>query len=327
MPLISVIVPVYNVEKYLSRCIDSILAQTFTDFELLLIDDGSKDKSGEICDEYALKDNRIRVFHKENGGVSSARNIGLDNAMGEWICFCDSDDYVRSDYLLTFMNLDMTTDLLSQGFYSENWMNSIPKTITQKEGIYYDQECFQLILDMYKSTHLGYLWCKAFKKYIICDNNIKFDEGFKHMEDLDFILKYCLRVRSIANSSKANYEYRYIYKSSEQYGEDDFKIYMNQYILLLKIANIYRSKDDVKLLLFDNIAYSLLSCLNKRSYKEHLSYLKFYIDNFTDVLYVNSNQPKIVRLFISLSCFRNIYYLYIITIVLHSINKLMLLIK
>lgn len=91
-PLISVIVPVYNVEKYLPRCIDSIIDQTFKNFELLLIDDGSKDKSGEICDEYAKRDNRIKVFHKENGGVSSARNVGLDSAKGEWIIFCDSDD-------------------------------------------------------------------------------------------------------------------------------------------------------------------------------------------------------------------------------------------
>ena len=81
-PKISVIVPVYNVEKYLCRCIDSILAQTFTDFELLLIDDGSKDSSGEICEEYAGKDARIRVFHKQNGGVSTARNLGIDKAQG-----------------------------------------------------------------------------------------------------------------------------------------------------------------------------------------------------------------------------------------------------
>lgn len=81
-PKISVIVPVYNAEKYLNRCIDSILAQTFTDFELLLINDGSKDKSGEICDEYSKKDIRVKVFHKENGGASSARNVGLDNARG-----------------------------------------------------------------------------------------------------------------------------------------------------------------------------------------------------------------------------------------------------
>ena len=101
MPKISVIVPVYNVEKYLHRCVDSILAQTFTDFELLLINDGSKDSSGVICDEYAAKDSRVLVFHKENGGVSSARNMGLDNAKGEWISFVDSDDWVEKEYLET----------------------------------------------------------------------------------------------------------------------------------------------------------------------------------------------------------------------------------
>ena len=98
-PKISVIIPVYNAESTLRRCVDSVLAQTFTDFECLLINDGSKDKSGEICDEYARKDSRVKVFHKENGGVSSARNVGLDNARGEWVSFVDSDDWVEGDIL------------------------------------------------------------------------------------------------------------------------------------------------------------------------------------------------------------------------------------
>lgn len=99
MPIISVIVPVYNVEKYLPRCIDSILAQTFTDFELILVDDGSPDNCGAICDEYAAKDKRVRVIHKSNGGVSSARNAGLDAASGEYVTFVDSDDYIAEDRL------------------------------------------------------------------------------------------------------------------------------------------------------------------------------------------------------------------------------------
>ena len=99
IPCISVIVPVYNVENYLPRCVDSILSQSFTDFELILVDDGSPDNSGKICDEYAEKDNRVRVFHKPNGGVSSARNLGLDNALGEFVTFIDSDDYVGREYL------------------------------------------------------------------------------------------------------------------------------------------------------------------------------------------------------------------------------------
>lgn len=94
MAKISIIVPVYQVEKYIRQCIDSILAQTFTDFELILVDDGSKDNSGKICDEYAEKDKRIRVIHKENDGLSDARNKGLDNASGNYFMFVDSDDYI-----------------------------------------------------------------------------------------------------------------------------------------------------------------------------------------------------------------------------------------
>ena len=96
---VSIIVPVYNVDKFLHKCVDSILAQTLTDFELLLVDDGSKDNSGLICDKYAAKDSRVRVFHKENGGVSSARNLGLENAQGDWIIFIDSDDWIEPNML------------------------------------------------------------------------------------------------------------------------------------------------------------------------------------------------------------------------------------
>ena len=99
MPKVSIIVPVYNTEEYLSECIESILDQSFTDFELLLINDGSIDKSGKICDEYAKKDSRIVVIHKENGGVSSARNKGIEIAQGEWISFIDADDWITPLYL------------------------------------------------------------------------------------------------------------------------------------------------------------------------------------------------------------------------------------
>ena len=103
MAKISVIVPVYKVEKFIHRCVDSILAQTFTDFELILVDDGSPDNCGKICDRYALKDNRIHVIHKENGGLSDARNAGIDwtfeHSDSEWLTFIDSDDWVHPDYL------------------------------------------------------------------------------------------------------------------------------------------------------------------------------------------------------------------------------------
>lgn len=103
--MISVIVPIYKVEKYLRRCVDSILNQSYTDFELLLIDDGSPDSCPQICDEYARRDDRVRVFHKPNGGLSDARNYGVERMKGDYVSFIDSDDYVGPDYLKILMEL------------------------------------------------------------------------------------------------------------------------------------------------------------------------------------------------------------------------------
>ena len=133
---VAIIVPVYNVEKYLQRCIESILTQTETDFELLLIDDGSKDKSGLICDEYAQKDERVNVIHKENGGVSSARNLGIEKANGEWICFIDADDYVRQDFLSNIQQyLFGDVDIVHWGFFYDNCGMIVEKPIVNNTNI------------------------------------------------------------------------------------------------------------------------------------------------------------------------------------------------
>ena len=121
---LSIIVPIYNVEEYIAECIDSILAQTYKDWELILVDDGSTDNSGKICDEYALKDNRIKVIHKENGGLSSARNAGIDNISGNLITFIDSDDVIIGKDTLQKLIDELTDDkeldsfLFSLGCYS-----------------------------------------------------------------------------------------------------------------------------------------------------------------------------------------------------------------
>ena len=114
--MVSCIIPVYNTEKYLPRCIESVLAQTFVDWEMLLIDDGSTDASGSICDEYAAKDERIRVFHKENGGISSARNVGLNYAQGEWIFFVDSDDSLPKTSLESLLSRSSDANIIAGGF-------------------------------------------------------------------------------------------------------------------------------------------------------------------------------------------------------------------
>ena len=121
MPQISVIVPVYRVERYLPRCLDSIVAQTFTDWECILIDDGSPDNSGAICDEYAKQDSRFVVIHQENAGVSAARNAGLDAARGEWIAFVDSDDWVERDWLKILYGAAQENDIdvVEYGYWCE----------------------------------------------------------------------------------------------------------------------------------------------------------------------------------------------------------------
>ena len=124
MPKISVVVPVYNVEKYLSVCINSVLSQTFTDFELILVDDGSTDKGGDICDEYEKKDNRIRVIHQKNQGVSAARNAGIDLSIGEYLIFIDSDDTIDKNCLsILYKNLIIENADISLCAYKKIYNN------------------------------------------------------------------------------------------------------------------------------------------------------------------------------------------------------------
>lgn len=212
---ISVIVPVYNVEKYLNRCIDSILAQTFTDFELLLIDDGSKDASGEICDEYVAKDTRVRVFHKNNEGVSKARNLGLDNARGEWITFVDADDYIDKDFLYTYDSLKADVDVVVQSVYCIKDSCALTKIGFKEQLIFKSSiECIKHILAIHKGL-LGYSVNKLYKAGIIRDFQVYYDERLMFREDEEFVLRYFTHVKKIICTPYAGYYY--IMPSSEKY--------------------------------------------------------------------------------------------------------------
>ena len=144
MPKISVIVPVYNVEKYLLECVDSILAQTFTDFELILINDGSQDNSGAICDEYADKDSRIAVIHQENQGQAAARNNAIVIAKGEWITFVDSDDLIHPQMLeILFNAVDETTQISACDLYKSNICSDVFCSYKNKWEFKKHQDSFQ----------------------------------------------------------------------------------------------------------------------------------------------------------------------------------------
>lgn len=211
-PLISVIVPVYRAEKYLPRCINSILNQTYKNFELILVDDGSPDNSGKICDDYALKDNRIKVIHKENGGVSSARNAGIDVANGEYINFIDSDDWVPLDSLEILLNaiVENNADLSVGGYESRELKivnNSLPyKTILLDENFLVDASELK-ILD---SGHFHSSCCKLFKKQIIKSANINFNLSIKQGEDCLFVREYLLNSKKIITLNQNVYYYNLI---------------------------------------------------------------------------------------------------------------------
>ena len=206
MPAISIIVPVYNTEKYLHRCIDSILAQTFTDFELILVDDGSRDGSGTICDEYAERDARIRVLHQKNSGVSAARNAALKIASGEYVLFCDSDDFVAANWARSLKKsmtdnpgalvvCDYTSDekCLSDGEESD-CQGAVPKEIS--------------FFELYKAGKSAFLWNKIYELKTIQDNQLRFNESLSLSEDADFNARYCAKCRQILFIAYKLYFYR-----------------------------------------------------------------------------------------------------------------------
>lgn len=217
MPKVSIIVPIYNSEKCLSRCIESILVQKFTDFELLLVDDGSLDRSGEICDEYAYNDLRIKVFHKGNGGASSARNLGLSKAEGEWIAFVDSDDYLLPSFLDVLIRLIKNdTDLCICGIipdYSISSEYKITKTSFEYEG---DVQRYLLLNNCQMS---GSLCNKLFKRTYIKENQLYLNETIKYREDEEFLLRYMSYVQRVSATEKELYVYIvpnfYKYNNSE----------------------------------------------------------------------------------------------------------------
>ena len=291
MQKISVIVPVYNSEKYLHRCIDSILAQTFTDFELLLIDDGSNDKSGIICDEYVAKDSRIRVFHKENGGVSSARNLGLDNAKGDWITFVDSDDWVDNRYLENFI-LSVKNDInLIISFSYSVFKDRICESKYESEVLESDNFC--LLFTKYDLSWRTSPWGKLYSRKIIKENGLEFNVNMPIGEDLVFLYEYIACIDKIYISEKSYY---YYYADNENtltkkinntiVEQECLKMVSSVVDFLLTKKNIYEKEalDRIHCLKYNyiNRVINSLYC-NKLSRKERLKILN-EID-YTSYLY------------------------------------------
>lgn len=196
-PQISIIVPVYNIERQLCTCIDSILAQSFKDFELILVNDGSTDNSGNICNQYAKKDKRIKVFHQKNKGVSFARNLGLNEATGDWCCFVDSDDYVLPQYIESMFALicDDAQLIISNIRYVE----IIQENITLQEKFAIDYMLNNNLFAFSNPT------AKLYNIKIIKESRISFPVGINMGEDAIFLMRYIKEIKLISFCTDINY--------------------------------------------------------------------------------------------------------------------------
>ena len=203
---ISIIIPIFNAEKYLERCISSVLNQTYKNFEAILVDDGSTDNSSLICDNYALKDKRIKIIHKKNGGVSSARNVGVENSEGKYIVFMDSDDFIDTDCLETFIKY-RRYDFIMCGF-KEYIEYSVKREINHKLYIAKNnEETKRIALKKEYIDFISFPWMKMLKTSIIKNNNIVFDEKMDYGEDTCFILQYLAKCNNAIIIEKPLYNY------------------------------------------------------------------------------------------------------------------------
>lgn len=259
MPEVSVIVPIYKVEKYLNRCVDSILSQTFKDFEIILVDDGSPDKCGEICEAYAKKNNNIKVIHKENGGLSDARNAGLEVAAGKYIVFVDSDDYIDSNMIdilyrrLVDTGADMT---ICNYLYVDEDETPMPE---YNEFLAIEDTTYTGMQVLYGATTKGRIYfvtaCnRMYKRELWKD--IRFPKG-KLFEDDHVFHKLCLKCDLVAGVSKPLYFYR------QRYGSIVRTVYTVQHLddveaLFAQVDAMYEIKEYELAVKFNQIALTLL---------------------------------------------------------------------
>lgn len=201
---ISIITPIYNTQKYLKRCIESILSQSYSNLELLLIDDGSKDDSGRICDEYANKDKRVKVFHVTNGGPSKARNIGLDNVSGQYILFVDSDDWVDKDFISHYLCEDYKRYDAVFGIWDIQTNSGITNPCSLNEP-YIGDDFVQGVMDLSGKFAFELNCNKMIRADIVRENNIRFVEGIHSNEDDIFTYDYAKYIKKFIVLPEAHY--------------------------------------------------------------------------------------------------------------------------
>lgn len=254
--LVSVIVPIYNVEKYIKQCIDSIINQTYINLEIILVNDGSTDSCGKICDEYAEKDTRIKVIHQKNGGVSCARNIALDNANGKWISFVDADDWIEDCYFEKLLDNAKREDVdVVLCGYNRVTSNSITKINANGKSEEFNTNEY-LIKALNPQTGFGFSAMKIIKKQVI--KNTKFDTELSVGEDALFNIEISQNIRRAVFVKEALYNYR---NNNESVVKKFDENYANKYLNSMK----------------KNKKYIFEKCNNKEIVQNYYNFVAFHV--------------------------------------------------
>lgn len=198
-PMVSIIIPVYNAEKTIRRCVDSVLNQEYKDTELLLVDDGSTDLSGQICDEYAKKDSRVCVIHKENTGVSDTRNLALERARGTYLQFLDSDDWISPDATSLMVRAagESGCDMVISDFYRVVGERVSHKGDIEPGGLLTREEFAGFMMEKPADFYYGVLWNKLFRRALVEENGLRMDKTISWCEDFMFNLEYIRHTKTI----------------------------------------------------------------------------------------------------------------------------------
>ena len=286
---VSIIIPVYNSEKTLKKCIESVINQTYKNIEILIINDGSKDKSLNIMNEYKNKDERIIVINQKNKGLSGARNTGINNATGDYITFIDSDDYIKPNLVKDTIKIfeEYECDVVRNNYELsyENGKNELRNEMYEENRIInIEEKKEELIQNILLGKVQSYSWLLTIKREILDKNNLKFDEDIFFMEDIVFIIRLIFCIKNIYFVREPNYFY---YQSNENSLTKDTKKYVKNInnILVMKKRlekilkmNINEFENYIKIIntvyLNGIIGYLKISVRNSGNYKEILDELK-----------------------------------------------------
>ncbi|MEO2075951.1 MAG: glycosyltransferase [Bacillus sp. (in: firmicutes)] len=286
MVKVSVIIPLYNVENYIEKCVDSVLSQSLKNIEVILVDDGSPDNCGLIAEKYSKVDNRVKVIHKENGGLSSARNAGLDIAIGEYIAFVDSDDWIEADMLETmYQSAKINDSDISICNY-----NKVYETHVEPHFLKIDDEVIDIkrlgIQEYFYQYYFNYIhgheaWNKLYKRKIIIENSIRFENNAEiFAEDLLFNLYFIVHSTIITSSKKSFYNYLQrtgsIMQSPNPNLINQFVNLIEKFVIYIRIYRLEKELKDIYPMIFFNLMSSSMYAYIRSgvSYLELKSFIK-----------------------------------------------------